>query len=303
MQENPSGFCTNSSGMVISLDIGGSSIKSGIVGAAHVLLGKPLITAIDSSRDADTLLNCFAAVIRMHLARMKPEELRGICLAFPGPFDYERGICYIKDQAKYAQLYGIAIGDRLNALLALRNTALKFTGDAKAAILGEARYGAGNEFNRIIGITLGTGLGSAFIENGKVITTAEGIPENGWLYAVPFKGRIADETFSSRGISAALSEAGIADEELSCVTARARDGNTAIHNVFTAFGHELGTFLRPFVKSFRADAVLVMGGIARAIDLFGEPLASILPVPVIRSHLSVAAPLLGAADSIFQPGN
>ena len=300
MQDNRSGFCSISSGMVITLDAGGSSIKSGIVDARHTLCGEPLITAIHSAGAADTLLDCFASVIRIHLSRVNPEELRGICLAFPGPFDYKRGICYIKHQAKYAQLYGVDIGSRLGALLALRNIPLRFTGDAEAAIIGEARYGAGRPFARIIGITLGSGFGSAFIADGNALTSGRGVPAEGWLYAHPFRGTKADELFSSRGIIAALSGAGVAAGDVAWAAEIARHGNPDALRVFTAFGHDLGTFLVPFVRSFQADAVLVTGGIAGAIDLFGEALAGLLPVPVIPSHLSVSAPLLGAADVIFQ---
>lgn len=289
-------------GKVIALDVGGSSVKSGIVSSNHTLLGEPLVTVIDPSDTNDALHTAFASVIRKHLSTVTMQELRGICLAFPGPFDYERGICYIQGLVKYASLYGIDVGARLSTILNLDNIPVRFTGDAEAAILGESRYGAGKPFNRIIGITLGTGFGSAFVENGIAVTAGEHIPENGWLYAVPFKGTIADETFSSRGILAALANAGIAAEDVKCAADTARNGDADRRRVFVEFGHELGTFLEPFAISFKADAVMVLGGIAGAIDLFRKPLERLLPVPIITSHLGNAAPLLGAADILFQQG-
>jgi glucokinase len=115
-----------------------------------------------------------------------------------------------------------------------------------------------------------------------------------------FKGTIADETFSSRGIVSALAEEGIEADDVLHAAEAARNGDRDRLRVFAVFGCELGTFLEPFVISFRADAVMVLGGIAGAIDLFGEALEQHLTVPVITSDLGVAAALLGAADCIFQ---
>jgi glucokinase len=286
--------------MVIALDIGGSSVKSGIVSSDHILLNEPLITVIEPSDTAEKLLNVFSSVIHEHVPMVRREEILGICLAFPGPFDYEKGICYIKGQAKYADLYGIDIGACLSADPGLSAIPVRFTGDAEAAVLGEARYGTGKPFNRIIGITLGTGFGSAFVENGTVVTSGEYIPENGWLYTVPFRGKIADEIFSSRGILAALAHAGVAAEDVKCAAETARNGDREAQDVFSAFGHDLGTFLTPFVESFQPDVVMLLGGITGAIDLFWKPLEHLLPVPVITSNLGIAAPLLGAADILFQ---
>ena len=75
-----------------------------------------------------------------------------------------------------------------------------FRNDAEAAILGEARYGAGTRYQRLIGVTLGTGMGSAFVVDGVKVTQGPGVTRDGWLYHVPYHARPADDVFSTRGL-------------------------------------------------------------------------------------------------------
>ena len=164
---------------VIALDVGGSSVKSALVATGQQIVGKVCAEDIESGATADVILKMLAAIITGHLDKVK--TVRGIAFAFPGPFDYEQGICLIQDQAKYESLYGINVGARLKKILHMPTLEIKYRNDAEAAILGEARYGAGIPYSRLIGLTLDTGLGSAFIAEGVVITEGADIPLNGWL--------------------------------------------------------------------------------------------------------------------------
>ncbi len=50
---------------------------------------------------------------------------------------------------------------------------ITFRDDGESAIAGEA-YGAGKPYERLLGITLGTGIGSAFIINGGTSVCGKG---------------------------------------------------------------------------------------------------------------------------------
>ncbi len=41
--------------------------------------------------------------------------------------------------------------------------------------------------DKILCVCIGTGAGSAFVENGKTVKTGKGVPENGWIYQQPFE--------------------------------------------------------------------------------------------------------------------
>jgi glucokinase len=284
---------------VIALDVGGTSVKSGVVALRGQIIGKPSITAINSSSDVDSILTTFAQIISTHLDKSQTSNILGVALGFPGPFDYAAGICLIEGVGKYGAIYGINMRDALRTRLGLGDLPIRFRNDAEAAVVGEARYGAGRNYPRVIGVTLGTGCGSAFLVNGVPVTSGPGVPPNGWLYPVLFRGLRADDAFSRRGLEARLRSAGVAAVDVTKAATAARAGDPAARQVFEAFGADLGTFLNSFAVAFAAEVVLVLGRIAGAIDLFGPPLRRVLSVPALPGERGPDAALLGAADLLF----
>ena len=130
------------------------------------------------------------------------------------------------------------------------------------------------------------------------VTSGPGVPPNGWLYPVLFRGIRADDVFSRRGLEARLRAAGITERNVNVKAAAtaARVGDVDTRQVFEAFGADLGTFLNSFALAFAAEAVLVLGRIAGAIDLFGPPLRGALSVPALPGERGPDAALLGASD-------
>jgi glucokinase len=281
--------------LILALDVGGSSVKSALVEAGATIVGDVAIHAIQSKANADQILATLAAIIKDHL--QNSNALHRIAFAFPGPFDYERGICLIQDQDKYEALYGLDIGANLRELLGMPTLEIRYRNDAEAAILGEALYGAGVSYSRILGVTLGTGFGSAFIAEGNLITEGDDIPPHGWLYSCIYENQRVDDVFSTRGLLARLQEHGIDAADIP--SAMQKQENRSLAQAFASFGTDLGSFLKPFVSNFQADAVLVTGGIAEAWDNFAPSLARALSVPALKGTLGNRAALLGAAALFF----
>lgn len=282
----------------ITLDVGGSSVKSGVVTPDGKIISGPQTTPIDSSAGTELILDAFAAIIQQHLEQHGLANLAGVAVGFPGPFDYEIGISGITGQEKYEALYGVNVKDGLIARLNLGGRPFRFRNDAEAAIMGECRYGAGQEYRRIIGVTLGTGLGSAFVADGVPQLSGKSIPDNGWLYAELWKGQRADDVFSIRGLQARLGSS-----DLRQAADSARQGDAAARRIYHKFGSDLGDFLLPYTRAFQAEVVLTLGGIAGAFDLFGHALESALNIPVRPGTRGTDAALLGAADLIFPPSS
>jgi len=287
------------SARVIALDVGGTSVKSAWVAPGGRVIGEPAITPIDSSGESEGILGTFAQILSTHLGQAQTSNAIGVALGFPGPFDYGAGICLIEGVEKYGAIYGVNMRDALRAKLDLGDLPILFRNDAEAAAVGEARYGAGSNYRRLIGVTLGTGCGSAFLVDGMPVTSGPGVPPNGWLYPVLFRGMRADDVFSRRGLAARLRAASITELKVKEAMGAARAGDVTARQVFEAFGADLGTFLNSFAVAFAAEAVLVLGRIASAIDLFGPPLRQALCVPALPGERGPAAALLGAADLLF----
>lgn len=253
-----------------------------------------MTTAIDSGADAATIIGTFEAIIQHHLRDAGDAEMTGIALGFPGPFDYKNGISFIRGLAKYEALYGIDVRKALASSLRLAPEHIRFRNDAEAAAVGEARFGAGKEYARIIGVTLGTGLGSSHVVNGEPRYKGAGIPSEGWLGAVPYQQALADDWFSTRGLFTRFREAGIIIDDLRSALKRAEAGEGAVLRVYEAFGRELGEFLQPYAEAFAAETIIVLGGVSEAFSYFAPPMQRHLP-QVQRGSLGANAPLLGAA--------
>jgi glucokinase len=284
---------------VIALDVGGTSIKSALVAPGGRVLGEPVETPVDSGGEAGPILDTLARVVSGHLERVYPTQLLGITLGFPGPFDYPNGICLVQGLVKYGAIYGLDLRAALRACLDLPDLPILFRNDAEAAAVGEARFGAGQPYRQLIAVTLGTGCGSAFVRDGLPVTSGPGLPPNGWLYPILFRGVRADDCFSKRGLEARLHAASVGVAGVKEAANAARAGDQVARQVFSTFGADLGAFLDPFALAFQAEAVLVLGQIAGALDLFGLPLRQTLSVPAIPGRLGANAALLGTADLIF----
>ncbi|MCK4795103.1 MAG: ROK family protein [Desulfobacteraceae bacterium] len=281
---------------VIALDVGGSSVKSGLVnsgGSVYFVNHTP----INSQTLKEDVLQVFVKIIQMYLRKVNPNEFIGIAFGFPGPFDYENGLCLIQGQSKYDDLYQVNIRDELKKLLDFDKPIL-FCNDAEAAVIGEANYGAGKDFDRVIGITLGTGLGAAFIVNGVSVHDGQGIPSNAELFPLKFKGKRADDLFSTRGLIERFHKRGFYYSNVAEATEDIKQGNTSLISVFQKFGEDLGQFLLPFVDDFGADVLLVLGGISGAIEYFHREVEDQLNIPVFPGRSQNAA-LLGAADLLL----
>lgn len=292
---------------VLAFDVGGTYIKTGIVRSDGTI-----VEPIDSypARSGDTkeaLLRHFTALIQGQ-ARRVPAWLtiRGVGLAFPGPFDYERGICLIRGLNKFEALYGVNLKEELTERIAAipklqgrwsTSPAIAIENDAALFALGENAFGAGRSYAKTICLTIGTGFGSAFVNRGQLVKRGEGIPENGWLYRLPYRDGIMDDYISRRGIVRLAKEMGIegaagGDEDVKRLAERARSGESLPVQLFRTFGERLKEALTPFIESFRPNAVIIGGQIARSADLFVSD--RIAGVPVRTASDMSASALQGA---------
>jgi len=272
---------------VITLDVGGTAIKSGVVNPdAGVVLDRRT-TTFNSNGPAAEVLGVLANAVRLHEGMVGPLADARLGLAFPSPFDYDNGVCLIEPgpQGKFTHLYQCDVRNELSERVETPARDIRFINDARAAVLGEARFGAGVDFKRVIGLTLGTGLGSCFVADGAVATGRRGVPKGeGMLYSEPYDGGIADDAFSIRGL---LSRFPSRDTPLDIKTAArlAREHDFELGKAFRDFGRDLGRFLRPYSTRFKADGVVVMGGLANCFDLFGLEMESELDGPCRRGAL------------------
>ncbi|MFN8379921.1 MAG: ROK family protein [Anaerolineae bacterium] len=297
--------------VIIAMDVGGSSVKSGLIDPDWLRHPpEPFPTAqvyatttpVATEAPAPIVLGALAGIIRSEMDRAGSRPVLGVGFGFPSPFDYERGICLIDHIYKYQALYGMDVGAALRLQPEMPDLPIAFRNDAEAAIVAEAVYGGGRFYHRVIGLTLGTGLGSSFVVDGVRQTDGPGVPSRseGFLFPEPYRDATADDYFSTRGLLARLQEANPVIASVADGATQAKAGDARIAAVFAAWGTDLGAFLAGYAVDFRPEAVVVLGGIARAFDLFAPSLSAAVGVPVLPSALGETAALFGAADGLLR---
>jgi glucokinase len=259
--------------IAIGTDIGGSHISCAAVDLVSGKIIRNTLTerSVDNQAQANTIIGTWTQALSAVLEKVPLENVKGIGFAMPGPFDYVKGISYIRDVAKYENLYGINITDAISNSLNVKDGFLiRFMNDASSFAVGEAWAGSAANFNRSLSITLGTGFGSAFIRNRIPIVDGPEVPKLGCIYHLPFKDGIADDYFSTRGLLSRYKK--LTGKELGGVKELAALAGTekAITDLFIDFGENTGLFLAPWLNKFKAEILVIGGNISHAYNLFGD---------------------------------
>jgi glucokinase len=217
-------------------------------------------------------------------------------------------------------------------LTARLNVPSALTNDANAAALGEMLFGDAKGLKNFIVITLGTGLGSGIVVDGKLLVGHDGFAgELGHTTAKPY-GRYCGcgkrgclETYvSAPGIRRTAFKL-LADyhtqsllraypyEQLTakCITQAALKGDKIAREAFEYTGHMLGLKLADVVALFSPEAIFLFGGLSKAGELLFEPTKRHMEdnlFPIFRNKVKLLpsglldenTAVLGAAALIWQ---
>lgn len=215
-------------------------------------------------------------------------------------------------------------------LSALMNVPVVITNDANAAAVGEMVYGKAQGMRDFIVITLGTGLGSGFVSNGKLINGKHGIAGELGHVTVNPNGRYCScgkrgclETYvSATGIKRTVYKLladhledselrGVSFNELSTkmITEAAQRNDIIALEAFEYTAKILGTKLSDTVVHTDPEAIFIFGGLSLAGKLIFEPTRihmenNLMPifrnkVPILPSGLQdQSAPILGASSLV-----
>jgi glucokinase len=160
--------------------------------------------------------------------------------------------------------------------------------DANVIALGEQRFGAGCGVSSCLVVTIGTGLGSGLILDGKlwsgsggfaaelghVTVDPEGIP-------CPCGNRGCLEQYASAGALVRFARQRMPEKTAESLDAEkvgelARKGDAAALEAFNQLGYWLGTGLASLINTLNIQAVIIGGGVSASFDVF---------LPVLRRNI------------------
>ncbi|MBM7173741.1 ROK family protein [Streptomyces sp. G44] len=285
------------------LEIGGTHVTAALADPDTATVARSVRRPLDARGTAEHILG---AVVRCAgELEAAPGEVWGV--AVPGPFDHDKGIARFEGVGKFEDLYGIDVRSVLLDGVWPRPAETVFLNDAHAFLLGEWRAGAARGHHRCVGITLGTGVGSAFAVDGEVRRTGPGVPPQGRVDLLRVGGRPLEYSVSRRAIltryggdepDGVLNSALDGAVDVREMADRARAGERHARHVFDETFTLLGAVLAPHLRAFDATALVVGGAMAASWDLIRPALRAGLgdtPVALRAGVLGDNAALIGAA--------
>jgi predicted NBD/HSP70 family sugar kinase/mannose-6-phosphate isomerase class I len=278
----------------------GTHITCGIVDYVHSQLIESSITRVkcNSNDTAYSILETWKECI---IKCIQNRKIDAIGIAMPGPFIYEKGISLMRGLGKFDSLYGVNIQQYLSGELGIPEDNIKFLNDASSFALGEYHFGSARGYKKGIYLTVGTGFGSTFLDDGNVISSGENVPKFGWLYHVPYEDGIAEEYFSTKWILNRYYE--LTGEKLSEV--KDITENKMLETILNEFVENLSNFMYHWIQKFEASCLIIGGSIVcfkghLIIPLLKKSLRNIgLDIEVKSAELFENGAIIGAS-AIFK---
>ncbi|MEV5966257.1 ROK family protein [Kribbella sp. NPDC051952] len=265
---------------VAVLEIGGSHVTAAVVSPDAWT-----VNVVDRAK-LESQLAPEAVVGQLADAARKLPLANGLAVALPGPFDFATGVAWYRNQGKFDQLYGYNLGDNLKTELRLDR--VMFMNDAEAFTVGEWTAGEVRGVERCVGVTIGTGIGTAFLADGRVVREGETVPPGGELYKTSYDGKPLEDSISARAIQRAYPGKVPGVKEIADL---ARAGDRVAGDVLLAAFGALSAALKPWIDRFGVTRTVLGGSISGAFDL----VESVFDFPVSATQDTEQSALIGAA--------
>ncbi len=234
---------------IIGVDLGGTKVSVGAVTESRV--GKIVRREIPAQEAADVVLE----EIMDAIDELFDLSVVGIGCGVPSVVDVEQGIVFdVENIPSWKEMHlKAALEDRFNVPVSINN-------DANAFVVGEFVFGKGRGFENIVGMTLGTGLGTGVIVAGRLFSGGNcGVGEIGMMN---HKGSTLEEHCSGPFFSRVF---GVGGE---VIFRRAREGDADALAAFQRYGRELSEAVMIALYAYDPDALIFGGSISAAFDLF-----------------------------------
>ncbi|TAE59193.1 MAG: ROK family protein [Nostocales cyanobacterium] len=287
---------------VIGIDLGGTAIKLGKFTADGNCLNSITVDTPQPATPEAVLLKIVEAI-----AQVDPNnESIAIGVGTPGPADAKGRIA--KVAINLTGWHDVPLADWLEAKTG-KPTIL--ANDANCAGLGEAWLGAGRNFQDVILLTLGTGVGGAIILDGKLFVGHQGAAGELGLISLNPDGPICNsgnngslEQYTS--IGAIRRRTGKEPAELGKL---AENGDIQALTFWQEYGMDLGVGLTSLIYVLTPQAVIIGGGVSASFKYFlpsmqAEIEKRVLPtsrlgLQILPAELGNSAGMVGAAKLAF----
>ncbi|MBW2977086.1 ROK family protein [Candidatus Woesearchaeota archaeon] len=282
---------------IIGVDLGGTNIKSALISPKGKII-KKYETATEAKKGAkEVIKNIFSSI-----QKVKSGKIKGIGIGSPGPMDYKKGI--IKSAVVNLPLRNVPLRKIIQKKFKIPTF---LDNDANCFALAEAVFGQGKNYENVVGITLGTGIGGGIVINKKIFHGRSNAAEFGHM-TIKYDGSKSrcgnhgciETLAAARGITAVY---GSSSPHL--IHKLALQGNKKAIRTYEKIGYYLGIGLANIMYALDPDIIVIGGKISNAWKLFSKSMNKTVggryfakPCKIVKSKLKDAG-ILGAGALVL----
>lgn len=278
-----------SGALYLTYDVGGTRLKCGIVDREGRIRARRLIPTEGAAGADDLLARMIALGRELTTETHELGDLKGIGVAFTGVIDPGAGRVLLLN-GKIPDIEGVEVGPRLAAAFSVPASV---DNDTRVYTLGEWHYGAARGADNVVGVTVGTGIGSGVVLDGRLLRTGGMVGGLlGGHLTVDLHGPLCScgnrgclETVASvpalvstvrdhlaRGCASSLQGMnGLSAERIIEAVATGDELATILFERWTTF---LGAGLVSMIHAYDPDVLVIGGGIIQAGEVVLAPLRS-----------------------------
>ena len=312
----------------IGIDVGGTNVKIALVSDEGKIIYSNSVPTYANMGYEYTVNNIKQAIRDlMKETNTTEKEIEGIGFDFPGQVDCKTGV--VKLAPNIPGWVNVPIAKMIEEEFHIPT---KIDNDVRCAALGELKFGAGKGCENFICITVGTGIGSGIVINGKVVRgAANAAGELGHIKLQMTGGPICGcgdtgclEAFASGPAIVAMAQDYIkggkstkfremaADGEITpyMVAKAAEAGDPVAKRIFEIVGEYIGIGLTSVINLLNPEKVIIGGGVAESGELLLEPIRRTIKnramvvagnsVEIVPAKLGNSAGVIGASMLIAE---
>ena len=236
--------------MKIGVDLGGTNVRAALVNGTTVIRKEK--ASCPAKGTQEEIIEAIAALIEPLVC----EEVTSIGVGVPSVVDTHRGIVY--NVANIPSWQEVHLKDILEERFGI---SVHINNDANCFALGESRFGQGRGYKDVVGVTLGTGVGSGIIIGGHLYEGRNaGAGEIGCL-------NYLDKDYESYCSTPFFVAHNTSGAELA---AKAQAGDVHAQSLWDEFGHHLGELVKAVLFAYDPEAIIFGGGIAAGHPYFAK---------------------------------
>lgn len=296
----------------IGIDIGGTDTKIGLVDVNQKLLASRVIPTEAQNDPKQVVQKIGRTVLElMEELGIAMDQCVGAGVGVPGTVDRKRGVVIYSNNIRWEE---VPLAKLLAEYLPVP---IRIANDADCAALGETAAGAAKDYQDVVMLTLGTGVGGSVVLDGKIFEGRKTggselghmvIVENGELCSCGRRGCL-EAYASATALKKAAEKAFGKSMEPEEIFRRAQEGEKTARVIVEDYLQKLGTGVVNIVNIFRPQMLLIGGGISRQGELLLDPIRKVMQekcfggsygeIPEIEiAALGNQAGMIGAANLI-----